>query len=192
MARKPNTLNSLFKAVEQLSERMREDPYYDREIKRFFKESIPRQGMKNEDLESHFRDQIVKTEMIVPKLRGWLNGFLNDDLKNSSPNELLNENIYKPEYNPPLPVKLLKQLYQLKVSERTIYNWLDKDKVLPSSNSGTRLYYRVEFEHMLRNKGKDFDQDHVKSKIPDMNARMKKLNEDKKKDKKKDNKKDKK
>lgn len=178
MARKPNTLNSLFRAVEQLSERMQEDPYYDREIRRFFKESIPRQYMRSEEVEKYFQDKLVMTEMITTKLRGWLNGFLNDDLKNNSPNELLNENIYRPEYNPPLPVKLLKELYQLNQSERTIYNWINKDRLLPSSNSGTRLYYRVEFEHLLRNKGVDFDKDYVRKKIPNVTATMKKINKE--------------
>lgn len=176
MARKANTLNSLFKSVQDLTERMKEDSSYDIEIRQFFKESIPRQDMKNEDLEKYLRDQIVMVEMIVPKLRGWFNGFIEEDLMKSTPNKMLNEKIIKPEFNPPLPVKLLKQLYQLKVSERTIYNWLDKDKLLPSSNSGTRLYYRVEFEHMLRNKGKDFDQDYVKKNLPDIDDIMKKMN----------------
>tara|TARA_Y100000815_G_scaffold245584_1_gene244518 strand:- start:2572 stop:3150 length:579 start_codon:yes stop_codon:yes gene_type:complete len=192
MARKANTLQTLFKSVQALTERMKEDSSYDNEIRQFFKVSIPSQDMRNDELEKYLRDQIVMTEMIVPKLRGWLNGFIEKDLKGSTSNNLLNEDILEPGYNPPLPVKLLKQLYQLKESERTIYNWLDKDKVLPSSNSGTRLYHRVEFEHLLRNKGKDFDQDFVKKNIPDMNARMKKLNEDKKKAKKKEEKKDKK
>lgn len=180
MSRKPNTLNSLFKAVEKLTERMKENAYYDQEIRMFFKESIPRQDMKNEELEEYFKDQLTMTEMIVPKLRGWLNGFIEKDLIKSTSNNILNENIYKPEYNPPLPVPLLKQLYQINKSERTIYKWIEKDRLLPSSNSGTRLYYRVEFEHLLINKGVDFDKDYVRKKIPNMNATMKKINEDKK------------
>lgn len=161
MKLKSNDLTVLFNTVNRLIERMNDNPHYDEEIKSLFSNAIPKMDMTKDEVEKHFRDRIRMTQMLSTKLQGWFEGFLNDHLKHTQPYQLFNENIIRNDVNPPLSVSLLKKIYSLKQSDKTIYNWIKKDKLIPSSNSGTRLYFKVDFEHLLRNKGIPIDREKV-------------------------------
>lgn len=171
-----DTLNVFLNSAEKLINRMEKNGFYDSEIKSLFNNAIPKKDMTKKEVERHFKDKIRQSQMIATKLEGWLEGYIEDHLSKSTPNELMNEGITYPKNNAPLPIKTLKNLYGLKQTEKTIYNWIEADKLIPSSNSGTRLYYRIDFERLLNNKGMDFDRDRVEKLLSKGREAVKKIN----------------
>ena len=161
MIRKPSTLNEFFHSVDTLIERMHEQPYYDEEIRNFFARAIPEGDMSRNELDQYFKDNLAKSEIIISKLKSWYQGFLDKDLSKYSPNQLLNEIIIEPEFNKPLAIDQLHKLYKVNKTTETLRNWIKQNKLIPSAKGKPSLYYRVDFEHLLINKGEEFDKESV-------------------------------
>tara|TARA_R110002072_G_scaffold59514_1_gene151497 strand:- start:90502 stop:91044 length:543 start_codon:yes stop_codon:yes gene_type:complete len=165
MALRPYVLLNFFSAVNELSERFQESSKYDPEIRQVFINAITEEDLSKKELRTHFRDKIVATNIVTKKLQNWLEGFLDDDLVRSTPNESLNEKIYKPDINPNYSVPELLKIYKIDRSLKTVYDWVKKEKLVSTSVVRPHLYRRVDFEHMLNNKGVKFNDELVKKHI---------------------------
>ena len=144
---------------------MHDNPYFDDEVKNFFIRAIPRSDMTKEELVIHFEDMIRQSHTITIKLGGWLDGFKNEYLKKHTPNDLLNKDVILPQYDLKLTVKQLLQVYDLEAYDSKVYRWLREEEVPKVNKSGNHMYYRVDFERMLNNKGCKFDKKRVEKLI---------------------------
>ncbi|MAM30270.1 MAG: hypothetical protein CMC13_14730 [Flavobacteriaceae bacterium] len=176
MKRKSSTLNEFFHSVDTLVEKMHEQPYYDEEIKNLFSRAIPKGDMTRNELEQYFKDNLAKSEIIVSKLKRWYQGYLDDDLSKYTPNQLLNEIIIEPEFNPPLSINELHKIYKVNKTTETLRNWVNANKLIPSAKGKPRLYYRVDFEHLLINKREEFNKESVNKYVISLKNASKNIN----------------
>lgn len=165
MALRPYTLLNFFSAVNELSDRFKKNAEYDAEIRQIFKEAVTERDLSKKELRTHLRNKIVATRIVTQKIENWLEGFLDDDLVRSTSDKALNETIYRPDINPNYSVPQLLKLYKIDRSLKTIYAWVKKEKLVSTSVVRPHLYRRVDFEHMLKNKGIKFNDELVKKHI---------------------------
>jgi len=170
MKRSPELLKDFFKNSMELHNKMTEKTEngyedvgeYDKEVETFFKKASSNPNLNREGMIKYFSDKINKTEMVTIKLRGWLNGYDNKVLKNHTSIELLNKDIILYENNTTYTVNELHQLYGIKQHITTLREWIFNAKLPPENTTNPKRYHRIDFERMLINDKRSFDDKQVK------------------------------
>ncbi len=148
-------LADFYNNIDELDELINHDARFSQEIEHLFSEAIPRPDMTEEESIYYLKAQIVKLERVLPKLRSWSRAYIENVLPEATPNNLRNEVI-----NPPIgyTIKELKSEFGLTYSYRTIYRWIEQER-LRRTTQGSPLRVRKDaFRRMLIHKGIEFNE----------------------------------